>query len=140
MPSASAVLLDTHIWIWFVQGSGEINLSSVEIIRRARMSSRVLVSAISVWEIARLVSANKIRLESDTLQWFRMGMAQSGTQLENLTPDIAVDSCNLPGIFHNDPADRIIVATARLSGATLITRDAKILQYGKQGHVNVLQA
>lgn len=140
MSSVSEVMLDTHAWIWLVQGSDELNQSTIELIERVRISGRVLISAISLWEIARLTSLGRIKLGIETLEWFKKAIALSGVQLENITPDIAVESCNLPGTLHSDPADRIIVATARHAEATLITRDAKILQYSKQGHVNVLQA
>jgi PIN domain nuclease of toxin-antitoxin system len=87
-----------------------------------------------------LVSAQRIAIDGGAFQWLQDALAQPGIYLEGLSPEIAVESCNLPGKIHSDPADRIIVATDRLAEATLITRDAKILQYGKQGHVNVLQA
>ena len=67
-------------------------------------------------------------------------LAVPGLSLAPMTPDIAVEACYLPGDFHGDPADRLIVATARVEGATLVTRDAGIVAYGRVGHLSVLAA
>jgi len=82
-----------------------------------------------------LEAKGRIRLSKDCLSWVHDALSSPGISLVPLTPEIAVESCRLPGTFHGDPADRILVATARLLGATLITRDTMILSYGRKNHV-----
>ena len=85
-----------------------------------------------------LEAKGRIRLAKDCLAWVHDALTSPGISLVPLTPEIAVESSRLPGTFHGDPADRILVATARLLGATLLTRDAKILTYGKGYRVSTM--
>lgn len=85
-----------------------------------------------------LDAKGRIRLAKDCLAWVREALGAPGVSLVPLTPEIAVESSRLPGEFHGDPADRILVATARLLGAALLTRDERILAYGKRKHVSVM--
>jgi len=85
-----------------------------------------------------LEAKGRIRLSKDCLAWVHDALASPGISLVPLTPEIAVESCRLPGTFHGDPADRILVATARLLGATLLTRDTGILAYGKGNRVSTM--
>ncbi len=85
-----------------------------------------------------LEAKGRIRLSKDCLAWVQEALSAPGTSLVPLTPEIAVESSRLPGKFHGDPADRILVATARLLGATLLTRDERILAYGKGKLVSVM--
>lgn len=85
-----------------------------------------------------LESKGRVRLASDCLTWVRTALEAPGTRLVPLSPEIAVASAHLPGEFHGDPADRILVATARIHALTLVTRDERILAYGRAGFVAVL--
>ena len=130
------LLIDTHYWIWYVAATRDrLTDQNVQIIRAAAASGRLLVSAISVWEIAMLESKNRIQLQKSCTQWVEDALTMPGLTLAPLSPSIAIESNHLPGDFHGDPADRIIVATARSLGARLLTSDKNIRAYGKQGHV-----
>jgi PIN domain nuclease of toxin-antitoxin system len=137
---ARAFLLDTHVWVWLMQGDPTLKraravLSTLE---QAAMEARLLVAAISVWEVGMLESKGRIVLPIDVMQWVERALAAPGVRLQPLTPAIAVQSTRLPGGFHGDPADRILVATARDQDATLVTRDERILNYGATGLVSTL--
>jgi PIN domain nuclease of toxin-antitoxin system len=127
------IVIDTHIWIWWVH-----NHPSLESWMRAALISheadRIAVSAISLWEIARLHADARLNLGRPIAEWFEIALAYPGIQLVDLTPGIAIDANNLPGLFHKDPADRMIVATARTLGCELLTADHKILEYS---HVKI---
>jgi PIN domain nuclease of toxin-antitoxin system len=140
MPSPEKVLvLDTHVWLWLVGGAEPLRRPVLSAVEGAARRGRIRVSAISVWEVAMLQAKGRIRLAKDCLAWVGEALAAPGTSLVPLTPEIAVESSRLPGTFHGDPADRILVATARLLGATLLTRDERILAYGKGKHVPVMR-
>jgi PIN domain nuclease of toxin-antitoxin system len=96
------------------------------------------VSAISAWEVGLLVARNRIGLSARPERWFRKVLAIPGVKLAELTPDILIESSFLPGDPPRDPADRIILATARDIGATLITRDRALLKYGEDGLVSAI--
>jgi PIN domain nuclease of toxin-antitoxin system len=133
-----ALLLDTHVWIWLLCDEGEMKPSAVRALEEAARRGLVRVSAISVWEVAMLEAKGRIRLAKECLAWIDEALRAPGIALVPLTPEIAVESSRLPGGFHGDPADRILVATARRLGATLVTRDERILVYGKAKHLNVM--
>lgn len=141
MPSPPrALLLDTHVWIWLVNGDPALAGEALAAIERAAAAGSVLVSAISVWEVAMLEAKGRIVLAKACVQWVKEALLAPGLALAPLTPEIAVESCQLPGALHDDPADRIIVATARVADATLVTKDERIFAYGAAGHVPVLAA
>jgi len=138
MPGPEKVLLlDTHVWLWVVGGVEPLKRSVLSTVEGAARGGRIRVSVISVWEVAMLEAKGRIRLTKDCLAWVRDALAAPGTSLVPLSPEIAVESSRLPGTFHGDPADRILVATARLLGGTLLTRDDGILAYGKGKHVSI---
>lgn len=87
-----------------------------------------------------LVRKRRLNLGTATREWVSRALSRPGVRLAPLTPEIAIDSEELPGRIHGDPADRIMIATARALDATLVTRDRLILDYGAQGHVDVLPA
>jgi PIN domain nuclease of toxin-antitoxin system len=91
------------------------------------------VSAITPWEIALLVSKNRMKLGADVMEWVRDALSKPGVRLVPLAPEIAVVSTRLPFEMHADLADRILVATARHLGATLVTADGGLLELAKQG-------
>jgi PIN domain nuclease of toxin-antitoxin system len=135
------LLLDTHVWIWLMDGApGKLSPSTLQKIRHAAVKGQIYVSAISVWEVATLEAKGRITLSMDCRTWVDRALAAPGIQFAELTPAIAVDSTRLPGTLHGDPADRILVATARSLNGTLLTRDGPILTYAEQGHVRALAA
>jgi PIN domain nuclease of toxin-antitoxin system len=135
------VLLDTHIWFWYVDGARERFARRIEpIVEAAADRGEVLVSAISVWEIALLEARGRLELSQDIRAWVARALALPGIRLKALSPAVAIDSTRLPGTPHRDPADRMLIATARLTGATLITCDTQVLAYAKAGHVRAFDA
>ena len=98
----------------------------------------IFVSEISGWEVVMLVSKNRLVVSGATLDWLKDGYAAPGIQPHRLSPEVVTESALLPDNFHGDPADRIIVATARLLNAELVTMDKAIISYGKKGHVKVI--
>jgi PIN domain nuclease of toxin-antitoxin system len=139
--SSGPLLLDTHCWIWMQFGLQELfSARGLATLREAARQARLLVSVISVWEVALLESKGRIHLWVDCHTWVREALATPGLTLAPLTPEIAVASTRLPGDLHGDPADRLIIATARAHGATLLTKDTKLLAYGRAGHASVMRA
>lgn len=133
------ILIDTHIWIWLFNGDERLKSSQcLPMIENASKRSSLQISAISVWEIGMLEVKGRISFEIDCMEWVNRALNVPGISLVPLTPEIAISSSRLPGDFHGDPADRIIVATARKTGALLITNDNQILAYGKQNYLKVL--
>lgn len=136
------LLLDTHVWLWLALGvPGTIKPALRKAIERAGESTTLFVSILSVWEIAMLESKGRLILPMTVEEWIERALARPEITLLGLTqPRTAIDSCRLPGAFHADPADRLLVATARSENAALVTRDRKILDYAATGHVRVLAA
>lgn len=128
-------LLDTHIWLWFVAGHETLSPEIQKAINLAIDSGRLYLSSISFWEVSMLVLKKRIILNCPTLEWIQQ--AKAYCNILDLTPAIAVDSCTLPDDFHGDPADRIIVASARAENLALLTRDKAILRYGQTNYLQV---
>ncbi len=122
------IVLDTHIWVWWVHASEELTAAQVQTIQ-ANEREVIGVSAISAWEVAKLVQCGRLELPCALHEWFGEALSYPGVRLLGLTPDIAIESTRLPGEFHRDPADQIIVATSRLYNCPLITSDSRILKY-----------
>lgn len=120
------IILDTHTWIWFVSARAKLSSAASDACESAK---RLLVSAISVWEVAMLVSKERIGFDRDVEIWTREALSIPKISLEPLTPSIAVRSTRLPGNFHGDPADRIIAATALEHGVPLVTKDSLLQRY-----------
>ena len=120
------IVLDTATWIWRASDPKRLSAGARRAIDRA---GQALVSAISVWEVAMLVAKRRIRLDRPVEHWVDLALALPGIQLAALAPAIAVRSTRLPGVFHPDPADRIIVATALEAGFPIITPDERIRSY-----------
>ncbi len=122
------IVLDTHIWVWWVSEPDRLTETQRHEIEAAEQSDRG-VSAISCWEVAKLVELSRLTLNRSVIDWLRAALTYPSVRLLELTPEVAAASTQLPGTFHRDPADQIIVATARLHGGRLITSDRKILDY-----------
>ncbi len=135
----SALLLDTHVWLWYAEGNTEkLRKASVKKLDAARIGDGLLVSAISVWEIGALCARGRIRLSIPLRDWTERALGVPGLRFAPLDAAAAAESTLLPGDLHGDPADRFLIATARTLGLALATRDEHILQYGKLGHVRVV--
>ncbi|MBM3241481.1 type II toxin-antitoxin system VapC family toxin [Candidatus Poribacteria bacterium] len=122
------IVLDTHIWVWWVHSDEQLTQTQAEIIE-ANEANIIGVSAISCWEIAKLVEYGRLELPCSLSEWFEQALSYPGIRLLELTPKIAIESTQLPGEFHRDPADQIIVATARVYSCPLVTSDSKLLKY-----------
>ena len=134
------LLLDTHVLIWLINGEAALSREAKLAIDDASVNQETLVSVVCFWEIGMLQLKRRIRLAGSVLDWTRDAVNRPGITVAPLTPEIAAASSFLPGRFHADPADRMIVATARETGATLLTRDRRILRYGARGHLKVMKA
>ena len=122
------IVLDTHIWVWWVHGDERLNPAQRSVIE-ANESDVIGVSAISCWEVAKLVERGRLSLPLPLTEWFEQSLSYPGVLVLELTPTIAIESTQLPGNFHRDPADQIIVATARVYDCALVSSDDKIASY-----------
>lgn len=131
MNSPQGVLLDTHIWIRLHAGSDSLSREALKAIRAAAFKQSVLVPVISIWEIAMLSLKKRLQFDRPVRQWVEEAIGKPGIELLPFTPDIAMEAATLPEPMHKDPTDRIIVASARVEGLTLITSDRTILSISK---------
>jgi PIN domain nuclease of toxin-antitoxin system len=122
------IILDTHAWIWYVTESDKISINALNKIKDVDVCG---VSAISCWEIAMLISKGRLKLNVSTKEWINKALNYNKIELIPLSPDISITSTELDKSFHNDPADRIITATALVFDCELITKDKKISNYSK---------
>ena len=121
-------MLDTQVWLWWSLGDGPLR----EVQRQAIEDNEATglgISAISLWEVAKLVEYGRVELPMEIGQWFDSVLRHPRVSVLPLTPEIAVASTTLPGDFHKDPFDQIIVATARVHGCSLVTSDRQIIRY-----------
>ena len=116
------IVLDTHAWIWWTSEPKKLSRPARY---RLRKADRIGVPAISCWEFAMLVDRGRIRIDRGAVEWIEQALAQPRVELLPLTPSVAVTSTQL-GDFHGDPADRLVVATAIVHSAKLISQDGKI--------------
>ena len=120
-------LLDTHVLLWWLTGGARLSPAQREVVASASPESPLLVSDISLWEVAMLHSLGRIRLSVPLRDWLERAVAPPLVRRHGISPAIAAELAALPDSFHCDPADRILVATARVLGATLLTQDRRIL-------------
>ncbi|HEY9798893.1 MAG TPA: type II toxin-antitoxin system VapC family toxin [Leptolyngbyaceae cyanobacterium] len=121
------ILLDTHIWVWWVQNDSRLTKQQRQWLQDYE-SDGLGVSILSCWEVAKLVEKKRLLLPLTIDKWLEVALAYPGVQLLNLSLSIVIDSTQLSG-FHSDPFDQLIVATARFYNCPLLTADAKILNY-----------
>ena len=121
------IILDTHIWIWWVNESPRLTEKQKEIINE-NQSKGLGISIISCWEVAKLVEKQRLVLSIPVEEWLEKASEYPGIKVLELNIPILVESTKLRG-FHNDPADQIIVATAKVNNSKLLTVDGKILKY-----------
>lgn len=123
------VLLDTNAWIWWASRPDTLPQKACRAVDEAAAAADLCVSVISVWEIAVKISLGKLQLGMQAREWVERASLIPGLRILPLVPDVALASTELSEPFHRDPADRMIVAQARKSRATLVTSDRKILDY-----------
>ncbi len=119
-------LLDTHILLWWLGTATRLSAAQWKVIESAGPNEPLWVSEITLWEIATLHSLNRIELRLPLRDWLEKATAPPLVRRFGISPAVAAEVAALPDSFHRDPADRIIVATARVLGATLLTRDQRI--------------
>jgi PIN domain nuclease of toxin-antitoxin system len=132
------LLLDTHAWIWLVTGESRILKSEFGKVLLKQENIGFFLSSISLWEIAMLISKERLKLTMDTRLWLERFLKITHTSIIEIDPNIAVKSTGLDG-FHGDPADRIIVATAILKKVKLVTADQSILKYCKSNKIEYIK-
>jgi PIN domain nuclease of toxin-antitoxin system len=134
------LVLDTHVWVWLVSGIEAVSQKTLIEIEKAATRGEIMIPVASVWEVAMWEKRGLIVLAKPCAHWVADAITAPGLAVQPMTSEIAVEAVNLPGSFKGDQADRMIVATARLAGATIVTRDQRIIDYGQAGYVGVLAA
>jgi PIN domain nuclease of toxin-antitoxin system len=123
-------LLDTHVLVEWISGKDVLSEEHRQVIEGANPESPLWVSDISLWEIATLYGLGRIELDLPLRDWLERATAPPLVRRASITPAVAAEVAALPDTFHRDPADRIIVSTAKVMGATLLTRDRRIRDAG----------
>jgi len=131
------IILDTHILLWSLIKPEELSENIKQKIEEAQNNDSLIISSITLWEIAMLNLKKKISIYGTISDFLKNISEINGLKIIDISPKIAAESVLLMDDFHGDPADRIIVATARVNSATLITRDQKILDWAQHGYLNV---
>jgi PIN domain nuclease of toxin-antitoxin system len=122
-------LLDTHTWIWWNMRPQNLSPNVLNLIGNEKEYDELLLSAISPWEFSKLLEKKRVGISYSAEEWISAALKMPRLRFVNLTPTIAYRSTVLPPSFHDDPADQIIVATAREENATILTKDRRILNY-----------
>jgi PIN domain nuclease of toxin-antitoxin system len=122
-------LLDTHVWIWWNLSPAALSPKIKRLITDGGHYEEMLLSAVSTWEFCKLVEKGRLNVASDPLAWMEQALDMPKLRLVPLTPRIAHQSTVLPGLSHDDPADQIILATAREENAVLLTKDGRLRAY-----------
>lgn len=134
------VLLDTHALIWIVSGA-EMRSGAIEEVGRAIRDKQAYISAVSGWEIGLLSKKRRtgaLTFDGGPAVWFERAIRQTGLKCIALDWQTAISVSSLPELDHGDPADRMLVATARQNSLTLVTRDRPLLAYAALGHLRAI--
>jgi PIN domain nuclease of toxin-antitoxin system len=123
------IVLDTHIWLWWISNPEKLSTYAERAIDRAVTEKGIIISSISTWEVALLVDKRRLKLTVDLRDWVRKTEDLPFVRFMPVDNTISLRSVTLPGQFHPDPADRIITATAMTMGLPLVTKDDKIINY-----------
>ncbi len=124
------IILDTHALVWWVNGSESLSANARQAIDDTLASdSEILISSISAWEIAMLINKGRLILSMEVASWLDEVLQIDGVRFVSVDNEIGIKSTVLPGEFHKDPADRLIVATARKFAIPVVTADEKLIQY-----------
>lgn len=122
------IVMDTHVWWWAISEPTQLSRKARSLMVKTPPEQRAIAS-ISIWEFAMMVTQGRIKLSISPDEWLDYAINRTGITILPLNSKIALESYNLPDKFHKDPADRIIVAAARVSRSKLITKDQKIIDY-----------
>jgi PIN domain nuclease of toxin-antitoxin system len=123
------IVLDTHVWVLFVSNPELLSKKAKRSLDAAMEEKGILISSISAWEVALLVAKKRLKLTIDVIDWIAKSEVLPFIKFIPVDNAVAIKSVNLPQPLHNDPADRIIIATAISMGSPLVTKDEKILKY-----------
>jgi len=123
------IVLDTHVWVWWVSGSAPLSSRAEQTIAEGVAERAIHISSISAWEVAQLVARRRLELSMDVADWIARSESLPFIHFVAVDNRIAVRATRLPGDLHNDPADRMIISTAQVLGARLLTRDEKLWDY-----------
>ncbi len=123
------ILLDTHVWVWFISNPERLSGKADKTIKRAMQENDILISSISAWEVALLVSKKRLELTMEVSEWISFSERLPFIRFIPIDNGIATGAVNLAQLLHKDPADRIIIATSMKYGAPVITMDNKILDF-----------
>ena len=134
------IVVDTHVLVWALESDNRLGPVARRSIETAEREGHIFVSAITSWEIALLVHEGRLVLSQAIRQWMTAAFGLPALRLVPIEPALAVDSVSLPGAILSDPADRLIVATARHLALPLLTADRAIIVYAASGHVQVIDA
>ena len=136
------LLLDTHVWVWSVEGDGRrVGRRTRQLLLRAQARDAIRVSPVTVFEVGALHTLGRIRLTLAVDQWVRQSLDAPGVRIAEVTPPVALDAGHIPRSALADPLDRLLVATARHLAATFVTADDGILEYAvTTGQVRVHDA
>ncbi|HTC87578.1 MAG TPA: type II toxin-antitoxin system VapC family toxin [Bryobacteraceae bacterium] len=135
------LLLDTHCWLWAQLGLIQrLSRAALQAIRSAESEGNLRISVISIWELAMLEQRGRVALPMNVRTWVDQALSKPGIAVAQLTPEIMIESVHLPGEMHGDPADRMLVATARVQGATLLSKDEQLIRYSRLRHVKLVEA
>ncbi len=132
------ILLDTCALLWTVNGD-PLSPEALKAINKARNAGALFLSPVSAWEIGILAQRGKVEFGVSAESYVSRAFTRPGVQIVPLTPEIAVRASYLPGQFHSDPADRLLISTAIMMGLILVTRDREILRYAGRGYVAALR-
>lgn len=138
--SKDPLLLDTHVWFRYQASTNTLRADAEAAIDEAAQLHSVYVSVISIWELAMLELARYIDLDGGVQKWTKQALSKPGISLLSFSPEIAMESVQLPAPMHKDPADRILVASARIEELTLVTSDKAILAFAKATKLPHLRA
>jgi len=119
-------LLDTHVWVWWMLGDSRLSAREREALDDLPSGQRPALCDISLWEVALLVQLGRLRLDDGLEVWLRIAAAPATVNVLSIAPAVVTEMNRLPAGFHQDPADRLIVATARVAGLPLATHDTRI--------------
>ena len=136
---SAPLLLDTCAIIWISSGKPVAQRADDAIAQAFDTNSPIHISPFSAWELGMLMSRGRLPASINERAMLERLTSLNGVSYAEMPADVLIDSSYLPGAIHKDPADRIIIATAREYGMTILTRDQKILDYAEQGHVNALR-
>lgn len=137
-----AALIDTHVWLWYLDGVAErMSPEAVDLLRRSAKGEGLLVSDISVWELGMKAAKGQLELSPSPAGWVAAASRRPGFGFLPLDRSILLASTSLPGEVHGDPADRILMASASLTGYPLVTADFRIIEYAhRMGGLSVCDA